>query len=135
MTNLNELSKDIFLAIDELEYQTREEKLLKAELLMNISKLLESEESYEKNINALRNAKISSSNNDRFRYDDVVFTKVVNDIIKSISKLDYKEKSMNIDRIELLINISKFLENQDSYKNNLKLLNQLIHEPKKNKVV
>ena len=135
MTNLNELSKDIILAIDELEYQTREEKLLKAELLMNISKLLESEESYEKNINALRNAKISSSNNDRFRYDDVVFTKVVNDIIKSISKLNYKEKSMNIDRIELLINISKFLKNQDSYKNNLKLLNQLIHEPKKNKVV
>ncbi len=124
MKNLKRLSKDILLAIDSLKYEKDEEKLLQAELLLNINRFLYGEEEYANNIAILRQAPELPEVKWAY-YDDDVFTKVTDDVIKAIGALEYNEKSLLIDKVELMINISKFLSDQSSYYNNLRILSEV----------
>lgn len=123
MENFNELSKDIIVMIDSLNYETKEENLLRSELIMNIGKFLTDEESYRKNITILNNAKTVEIKDNCF--SDEVFNKVTTDIISSIASLNYQDKSMNILKVELMLNINRFLSTQKDYYSNISILNNL----------
>ena len=120
MQNLEEISKDIIMIIDNLEYEKKEEKLLKYELLLNINRLLSSEEEYQRNIEILKNGDYIEFEE---LYNNNTFNKVKSDIMYRIARLNYREESKKIDKLELLINLNKFLSTQKEYYNNIRLLN------------
>ena len=124
MKNFNELSKDILVAMDSLDYETKEENLLKSELIINIGRFLSDEESYRENLNILSNTKNVASEDSY--YSDEVFNKVATDIVVSIGSLEYQDIDMKMLKVELLLNISRFLNTQKDYYRNISVLNEFV---------
>ena len=50
----NEVTFDILKLIDKLDYEDMEKNIIKANIMMNISMICESEEKYDKNIYTLK---------------------------------------------------------------------------------
>lgn len=124
MKNINELSRDIAIVINRLQYRTEAENMLKAELLLNINKLLSSEEEYNANLAALREVKEIIEEPEKY-YDNEVFNRVTCDVLGAISTLNYQDRYKLLDKVEILINLSKLFESQAAYYNNLRILNEL----------
>ncbi len=127
---------NIFQHLKEMSYDNSALfKAFKLEMMINIKRFLSpnSVEKYERNIRVLNKADIQESSN-KYEFEEYL-ERLKDELIKLLDKLEYSSKDFNINKIEIMMVLTNFL-NSKKYKNNIKeLQKEEIREQEKQKML
>ncbi len=118
-TDLEYITNQIFRYIDNAAYdKSTEFKGFKLEMMINLQLFL-SPENYEKNKIILNKARIQESTESENKY----LEKMTNELLELLDGLYRESVSFNLNKVDVIIAITKFL-NPSTYKSNIKALKQ-----------